>query len=282
MFGSMIDIREESVMADSSKWDAIWNEQMALASRKWEDEHFWYERTQLPPIGFQTSNYADILIEKLALAPEDSVLDIGCGDGAISLRIAKKVKWVTALDSNPNLLFPITQRAASEGITNLKFLNLDWLEARIGPDIPMHDIVLASRFRQITNLGKFLEQMHTAARDRCYLTWIVTRKELDSHICEILGKEYHPLPDYSIIPRMLESMGISASVDIFEAAGTHRFETVEAAIEDATRGYIIESEQSSEQIISLVQNELKEEAGYTWRDTSTAWALIRWRKNLNP
>ena len=266
-------------MANSATdWGAIWDQQMKLSSLKWDDPNFLYERTRLPSIGIRTSNYVDELLARMELSAESSVLDMGCGDGAISVRMAKRVQQVTALDFDPGLLFSLTDRVMKEGLGNLQFVNEDWFQIEIGTDIEQHDIVLASRFRQMIPLQKFLEQMDRAARRFCYLTWIVNRKELDPHICEILGKEYYPLPEYNIIPSMLASMGINAHVDIFEAAGTHKFETIEQAVEDATRGYRIENEQASEQITSLVQNELTDDGGYLCQDTSTTWALIWWGK----
>ncbi len=259
-------------------WNALWEHEMALAARKWDDDHFWYERTQLPPIGVKTSTYADELIKCMELSPHHSVLDIGCGDGAIAIRVAKRVKQVTALDVSPNLLFLITRRASLEGITNLKFANAEWLVTRIGRDVPVHDIVLASRFRQIMNLRKFLEQMHLAASERCYLTWIAEREEKDAKICAILGREYHLLPEYFLIINMLESMGISACVDLFETMETHRFESDQEAIDDAIRGYIVADTEIRHRIAQLATSGLEYRGGYVWKKAPVKWALIWWTK----
>lgn len=259
-------------------WGSVWADQMALASRKWEDEHFWYQRTQLPPIGVKTSNYADELIKRMALSPESTVLDIGCGDGAITMRIAQKVKQVTALDANPKLLFPITQRIMAEGITNLKFINTDWLETRIGTEINQQDIVIASRFRQILNLQKFLEQMHAAAIARCYFTWIAEREEMDAKIFNILGNEYHSLPDYSIIVNMLNSIGISANIDFFDTTETHRFDSETEAIDDTLRGFRVADVDVLQRITQLAISGLEHKQGCLWRNTPAKWALISWSK----
>ena len=282
MLPLVLDETEEAIMQNVNPnpdyWESIWEHQMELALEKWEDEYFWYERTQLPPIGLKTSNYADELISRMNLSSHNSVLDVGCGDGAIAIRIAKKVKQVTAFDANPNLLFPITQRANSEGIMNLKFVNAEWLETRISRDIALHDIVLASRFRQIMNLMKFLEQMHLAARECCYITWIAEREEMDANICDILGKEYHPLPDYFVIVNMLENMNISPSVEIFETLETHEFNSEQDAIENTMRGYLIEDQEARNKIAQMVASGLEYREGYVVRNTPAKWALVGWEK----
>ncbi len=265
-------------MTNPSGLNDIWNRQMALASKKWEDDVFWYERTQLPSIGVKTSDYAEILINRMMLTPNDSVLDIGCGDGAISMRIAKRVKQITALDANPDLLFPISQRADTEGISNLEFVNLNWMESRIGTEINLHDIVLASRFRQITNLQLFLEHMHKAADKRCYMTWIAEREEMDAEICAVSEREYHPLPEYFLIVNMLDSMGLSTHVEIFETNETHKFESKQDAIENAMRGYKVESPDIRAIIAEMAMSGLEHKDGYWWDNTLAKWALIWWEK----
>lgn len=263
---------------DSADWASIWDQQIELSLRKWEDADFWYAKTQLPPIGIKTSNYIDELLARIDISSECSVLDVGCGNGTISIPLAKKVRHVTALDSDPGLLPTLTHKCMSEGISNLRFANEDWLQARIGTDIKPHDIVLASRFRRLIPIRKFLEQMHQAATKLCYLTWIADRKEIDPQICEILNKEYHTLPGYDLIPNVLSSMKIDATVEFFESLDTHRFENENSAIEEATRGYKIESHEAKERIAALVKSELKQRDGFYWKDTTTKWALIGWRK----
>ncbi len=252
---------------------------MKLSLLKWKDAEFWHGRTQLPGIGIKTSNYANELLARMNLSPKDSVLDVGCGDGEISVQLARQVHRVTALDSNPGLLFTLTQKAMAEGTNNLKFVNEDWLETRIGIDIEPHDIVLASRFRQMIPLPRFLEKMDSAANRTCYLTWIAEREESDEVICKLLNREYHPLPEYSIIPNMLRSMGIDAKVDIFEAVGQHQFETMEQAVEEATRGFNVENDDQREKIKSYVENELGYDNGCFYKDTTTKWALIWWKSS---
>ena len=260
---------------DSTDWASIWDQQIKLSLLKWEDADFWYTKTQLPLFGVKTSNYTDQLLSKMKLSSENSVLDVGCGTGTVSIPLAKKVRRVTALDTDPSLLPVLTQRCMSEGINNLRFVNEDWLQTI---DIDQHDIVLASRFRQMRPLKGFLEQMHRTSKRLCYLTWIAERKEIDPQICEILNIEYHPLPSYDLIVNALTSMEIDATVEFFESLDTHRFESENDAFEEATKGYKIDSNVSKEKIDTLLKDELKQKDGFWWKYTTTKWALIWWYK----
>ena len=101
---------------DSTDWASIWDQQIKLSLLKWEDADFWHTKAQLPLFGVKTSNYTDQLLSKMKLSSENSVLDVGCGTGTVSIPLAKKVRCVTALDSDPSLLPVLTQRCISDGI----------------------------------------------------------------------------------------------------------------------------------------------------------------------
>lgn len=75
----------------------------------------------------------------------DTVLDIGCGPGRISVLIAQRAKSVTALDSSQKMLNHCLRNAREAGITNLTPCLLDWKDAVLGKNVEQHDIVIASR-----------------------------------------------------------------------------------------------------------------------------------------
>ena len=51
------------------------------------------------------------MFAKLILDEKDTVLDLGCGEGSITLPLAEKVKSVTGVDSSPKMLELLNQRA---------------------------------------------------------------------------------------------------------------------------------------------------------------------------
>jgi len=75
----------------------------------------------------------------------DTVLDIGCGPGRISVPMAQRAKSVTSLDQSERMLKHCRQNAQEAGVTNLKTLQLDWKDAVLGRNLEQHDIVIASR-----------------------------------------------------------------------------------------------------------------------------------------
>lgn len=55
-----------------------------------------------------------------------SVLDLGCGSGAYTIRIAEKAKKVTALDLSEGMLDAVKKSAEERGLTNIEYVNADW------------------------------------------------------------------------------------------------------------------------------------------------------------
>ena len=64
-------------------------------------------------------DYHDLLFSKLILNENDSLLDLGCGEGSITLPIAKQVRKVTGVDSSTKMLELLNQRAQEQNIKNV-------------------------------------------------------------------------------------------------------------------------------------------------------------------
>lgn len=65
---------------------------------------------------------------KLGLCPADSVLEIGCGTGKVSVAMAKLAKSVTALDLRPEAIEVADGTARKAGVSNIEFSCIDALE----------------------------------------------------------------------------------------------------------------------------------------------------------
>jgi len=57
-----------------------------------------------------------------------SVLDVGCGCGMYTIRLAQEAARVTALDISDEMLSILKKDAETEGLSNLEYVNSNWLE----------------------------------------------------------------------------------------------------------------------------------------------------------
>jgi cobalt-precorrin-6B (C15)-methyltransferase len=62
---------------------------------------------------------------KLGLCPADTILEIGCGTGKVSVAMAKRVKKVYALDRRPEAISVATETARQAGTLNIDFVCMD-------------------------------------------------------------------------------------------------------------------------------------------------------------
>lgn len=85
---------------------------------------------------------------------KDTVLDVGCGPGRISVLMAQRAKSITSLDQSGKMLAHCKRNAQEAGVKNLKTLQLDWKDAVLGKNLEQHDIVIASRSVGMNDIQK--------------------------------------------------------------------------------------------------------------------------------
>jgi len=96
------------------------------------------------------------------LKPEDSVLDIGCGDGRFSLQIGRRCGRVDAFDLSANLIEKARQAAREEGIENVRFEMSD--AGDIEPEREYDHVVCTGLFTAIPDDVQFRRIASSAAR----------------------------------------------------------------------------------------------------------------------
>jgi ubiquinone biosynthesis O-methyltransferase len=76
-----------------------------------------YERWRSSELGRITDHSEEeLILALLQLVPGNRVLDVGCGDGVLSIRLAQEDAQVTGLDSDPRMLEAARRRASSAEI----------------------------------------------------------------------------------------------------------------------------------------------------------------------
>ena len=170
----------------------------------------------------------------------DTVLDVGCGPGRISVPMAQRAKSVTSIDSSPVMLSYCRQNADEAGVTNLNTKLLDWNDAEVSVNLPQHDIVIASR-----SVGMHdIEKLCTFARKYVVLVCWANAPSIPVILNEIFsgteedGRE--PMPHmhqdrrlgYNVTYNMIYDMGYDPNIRIVTDGFTKDYECREAAYED--------------------------------------------------
>ncbi|HEX8770866.1 MAG TPA: methyltransferase domain-containing protein [Acidimicrobiales bacterium] len=99
-----------------------------------------------------------------ALPLGGSVLDVGAGGGAASLRLSPPASHVTAVDESRDMLTSFATRADELGVTHAEVLGR-WPD--VSPDAPVADVVVSHHvFYNVPDLGEFALVLTEHARER--------------------------------------------------------------------------------------------------------------------
>lgn len=118
------------------------------------------------------SPYAATFVEKLALEPSDIVFDMGCGNGAIAIPLAKAGHKVIARDFSPAMLAALADQMESEDVTSIDYARMSWEDdwQACGITDSMVDVAFASRSIITADLKAALEKLSRVTRKRACVT----------------------------------------------------------------------------------------------------------------
>jgi len=260
--------------------DRLWLEQMKGFDHGGQAAAYWDRRSQAFHCSWRDSTYARELMDRMDLRPEYSVLDVGCGCGAMTIPLATKVKRVTGLDISPVRLDKLLHKASLAGLTNIVTLNKDWNQVTINKDIDQHDIVLLSRGVHV-RLSETLRKINLAAKSACYVTWRAERSdEFETEVAEAMGRNQPFFPDYSVIHSMLAHLGISARTETFETETEERFTNLQEALLSMARGTEINRRQYISLLAIARKRLIKVNDSYS-SFRRIKWVLISWKNPTN-
>lgn len=195
----------------------------------WDGRAADYGRPQAPGSG---GGYVQDFIARLDLRGVRSVLDIGCGPGTLALPLAARVEQVTALDYSEGMLQQLQERAREAGLSNIRALHRAWEDD--WSDLPVHDLVVASRSTTVDDLDAALRKMARHARLRACFTYPADGHFIGRDILQALQISLPAVPDVLLALGMLRRMGILPRLDCIEMpsrlAGCATYETFEQRV----------------------------------------------------
>ncbi|MFE5322227.1 methyltransferase domain-containing protein [Paenibacillus sp. NPDC056579] len=172
-----------------------WGEQYRNASRLQSRIHL-YDRFCTNPYGWHRW-----VLERLGQEPDVSVLELGCGDGALWLRNADRIpkSWrITLTDLSDGMLDEARSRL--KGLPQFKFLVVD------AQEIPFHDgqfdkVIANNMLYHVENIPQAIGEMHRVLKEggRLYTTTMSLE-----HLQEVehLGASFDP--EMQVLDRVIE------------------------------------------------------------------------------
>ncbi|MDD4588282.1 MAG: class I SAM-dependent methyltransferase, partial [Heliobacteriaceae bacterium] len=264
-------------------WNGMWqkalNERSARVSGKGIEER-WDRIAPQFRRWMEVDDYPVKLMRKVRLRPGWSVLDVGCGTGAVAIPAAKKAARVTALDISGEMLRVLKDEAEEQRLSNITYLHCSWDNIEVGKDVTPHDVVVASRsVGRTPDLRGTLEKIDSAALKYVYITaWGGGERGHVNGVRAALGKPNKDTPDYIYFYNVLHQMGIRANIEHLECHSRLIYTSLDDAMESCklSIGPLEEKDEQAardylNRTLLRIENGMLEAPG-----NRPVWSLIWW------
>ena len=259
-------------------WLGFWAEKLSTKVDKDWDKAApgFYKRTR-------KEDYQVALFDKLILDESDTVLDVGCGEGSVTIPIAKRVEKVIGIDSSPKMLEYLEKRANDNDIDNIETI-LKPIEEITYDEIGDVDVVVCSRsLNGIIPIDEVLTELNKIANKYVFITIFgPENKKIEKDFDRELGIKTEDFPDYNYFFNILFNLGIYANVERFDLNNYREYDSIEQAMDNGKFRLDMYSDEEKELLKDYLERILtydKETGKYYNVKDKADWIMIWWKKN---
>ena len=273
-------------------WNEEWKE-LQRARKHADDAAAWDERAKTFPVkhGSQ-SGYVSDFLELAAIEPGETVLDMGCGTGALATPLAQAGHKVIACDFSEGMLNMLRADQRELGIEGVDVRQMSWADdwTRFGLAQGCVDVALASRSIVTADLKESLLKLDWAARRRVCITLPCgASPKTDARLLRAAGIERRLGHDFVYAFNILASCGIRPEVSYILNTRLELFESPDEALErfslvasEAAKGLATPDEIAAipDRLRPWLDENLVEDGnGFHLREPrEVVWAFIAWNK----
>ena len=258
-------------------WDELWTRKMDKKGDRGKD---WSKAAVKYSQRASKDNYTEQLISKMILSKEDTVLDVGCGEGSVTIPLSKEVASVTAIDATDKMLEILDEKIKEQEINNIETIKDDVNYVTL-EKYGNYDIVLASRVvNGIKSPKKVFSNLNEIANKYVFITLFGPNNwKLEKDFFKFINKEYAGAPSYTILINLLAEMEIYANVVNLDVGPVRTYNTIEEAIDNGKWNLSKFSEDEQELLPEYLESVLdKNDDGLlTNPDDKPDWVLIWWK-----
>lgn len=197
-------------------FSALYITHKQLAARPPSKAERWNQKAQQITVGNLETTYTNTLIAAMHLEPDDKLLDVGCGAGNIAILSAPFVQKVYALDYSQGMLDKLHANMQHYNTHNIDLLCKSWADS--WQDIPLCEVVVASRSTLVEDMEAALLKMHAQARRHVYLTYPAKATFGSNPKIDVQKNPELATPSYIYILNILHQHGIQAQVRFIDAS----------------------------------------------------------------
>jgi SAM-dependent methyltransferase len=267
---------------DDLDWHTLW--QNARKKKSWTPKGpgDWDKKATSFAKRNSDSPFVDLVLQRIPLSKETTILDAGSGPGTLSLPLAHKVKSVTAIDYSKGMLEALNDQAKEQGCTNITTVLGSWEDDWKELNIKKHDICIASRSLSVANLQAALAKLNTYANNYVFVVDRINPTPFDNGAFTALNRPFRSGPDYIYTINTLYSMDIHPCVDIISLKKTVSFASMDEALESYRwmfKDLTMEEDRKLREYIQSNSSTGTKGEIIVKRPYPIRWALIWWEKS---
>jgi len=261
-------------------WNHVWRARLARCGSTKRDAGFWDGRAASFAKSITEKAYADQFLAIMKPEAHWSVLDMGCGSGALAIPMAKRVSSITAVDFSGAMLDIIHKQCADQTIRNITTILGGWEDDWEKLGIEPCDVAVASRSLTIDDLQACILKLNDIARKRVYIVTVAGDGPHDRRIFDAVGRSFRPGPDYIYNYNMLYQMGIFANVAFIEEKRNRTYNSPEEAAASMHWMFDELNAQEEAKLAAFLEEHLifQDESWRLSYENMIRWAVIWWEK----
>ncbi|MCD8316519.1 MAG: methyltransferase domain-containing protein [Eggerthellaceae bacterium] len=229
------------------------------------------------------SDYIDKLQGLMDLKDGESVFDMGCGPGTLSVPLAQQGHEVIAVDFSPQMLAELAASAENAGVADrIHVFERSWQQDWNG--LPEADVSISSRSFVVNDLEDGLLKLESKAKRRAYLsTGAGDLPYRDHRIFKAYGRpedSFMVPSDLAIIVNWLFAHGRLPEISYIEFEGDWHRGTREERVESIRRGHEPKDEREESILTDYLEEHIVESPDGSGFGLDyprlNRWALISW------
>lgn len=255
-------------------FNKLYMEQKEATTFKMKSKEAWDIKADSMNKRVHKSIYNEQFLKLLNLEKIDTLLDIGCGVGNISLKLAPKLSKIYCLDYSTKMLELLNENAKKQNINNIITINKSWYDS--WDDISNADLVIASRSMEVKNMKEALEKLNNKANKKVVISYKVGGSFVSDEILDVLQKDIIKKPDYIYVLNILYNMGINASLNFVQSEGRGTIYTSKEKFIESVSWSIGSLRSDEIKKLEIYYDNLDENKKF--KEDFVSWAIISWDK----
>lgn len=220
-------------LLESHNWGQEWAD-IAKKRKSAPDAKHWNERSKDFPRSAKPNSYVKAFLKYSAIGENESVFDMGCGNGALAIPLGLAGHEVLAADFSTGMLGALKEEASTLGNLPIKTLQMSWEDdwEEFGVKRNSFDVALASRSICTDDLADSIAKLDAVAKRRCAITLPVgPSPRIDRRILQEIGMPVRQGLTYEYAFLILSQMKRLAEVRYIESSKPSVFNSENDAIE---------------------------------------------------